>query len=175
MFRSALAAVCLFAISSSPVFAGPPKDDVAFFRSVQGNWAGAGEIVAGKYKGTKFNCKLNGAESRGNEVMTIAGMCRVGIFSQKMEAKIHWAKAGYRGTFLDGAAGKGLDVVGGNVGGGRAIFTLERKQLNGAMLARMKSKNSMTITISVLVGDDMVPVIGLGLNRTDGISTSSIR
>ncbi len=175
MFRSTLVAACLFAFSSGSALAAPPRDDTAFFRSVQGSWAGAGEIIAGKYAGTKFNCRLDGAESEGRTVMAIGGMCRVGIFSQKMEARIDWAKSGYRGAFLDGAAGKGLDVVGGQVGGGRAVFSLERQQLNGAMIARMTSRDSMTVTISVLVGDSMVPVIGLGLNRTDPVQTGSIR
>ncbi|RLQ89421.1 hypothetical protein D8780_05260 [Notoacmeibacter ruber] len=155
--------------------AGPPREDRTFFRSVEGEWAGAGEIVAGKYKGTKFNCKLSGAESDGKNVMAIGGTCRVGIFSQKMEAKIHWAEGGYRGAFLDGALGKGLDVVGGNIGGGRAIFSLKRNDLNGAMLARMTAHDKMNITISVRVGEGMVPVIGLGLTRVDAVATSSIR
>ncbi|MCP1197906.1 hypothetical protein [Notoacmeibacter sp. MSK16QG-6] len=175
MFRSIVAAASLFALSAGPVFAGPPRSDQAFFRSVQGEWAGAGEIVAGKYKGTKFNCKLSGVENLADSAMTIGGTCRVGIFSQRMEAKIHWAKGGYRGAFLDGALGKGLDIVGGNIGGSRAIFTLKRNELNGAMLARVTGRDKMTITISVRVGEGMVPVIGLALDRVDSVTTSSVR
>ncbi|OXS99252.1 hypothetical protein B7H23_13795 [Notoacmeibacter marinus] len=175
MFRSIVAAASLLILSAGPVMAGPPSSDQAFFQSVQGEWAGAGEIVAGKYKGTKFNCKLAGVQSLADAAMTIGGTCRVGIFSQRMEAKIHWAKGGYRGAFLDGALGKGLDIIGGNVGGSRAIFTLKRNELNGAMLARVTDGDKMTITISVRVGDGMVPVIGLGLNRIDAVTTSSVR
>ena len=35
------------------------RDD-QFFGSVAGVWSGPGEIVAGKYKGTKFTCDLTG-------------------------------------------------------------------------------------------------------------------
>ncbi len=37
--------------------------DKAFFESVAGTWKGPGEIVAGKYKGTKFTCNLIGQPS----------------------------------------------------------------------------------------------------------------
>ena len=30
-----------------------------FFQSVEGKWVGPGEIVAGKYKGTKFTCSFD--------------------------------------------------------------------------------------------------------------------
>ena len=75
---------------------------------------------------------------------------------------------GYSGTFNDGAAGKGLDVVSGNVIGPRkVVFGLNRKQLKGAMLARLPDDNSMVITVSVRVEEEMVPVIGVSLKRVD--------
>ena len=35
--------------------------DGKFFKQVEGSWTGPGEIVAGKYKGTKFSCSFQGA------------------------------------------------------------------------------------------------------------------
>ena len=67
--------------------------------------------------------------------MTLDGACRVGMFTQKMTATVERRGAGYAGTFLDGAGGKGLDVISGSVKGQKVVFGLNRKQLNGAMLA----------------------------------------
>jgi hypothetical protein len=35
--------------------------DKAFFEQAEGNWSGPGEIIAGKYKGTKFVCNFTGS------------------------------------------------------------------------------------------------------------------
>jgi len=146
-----------------------------FFQSVEGKWSGPGEIVAGKYKGTKFICNFTGAVPNGQTGMSLDGGCRVGVFTQKMSANIsRVGKKGYRGTFMDGAAGKGLDVVGGTVTGDRVVFALNRKALNGAMQARLPDENTMKVTVSVKVEDQMIPVIGMNLKRLDNNSVGSI-
>ncbi|WP_407813172.1 hypothetical protein, partial [Staphylococcus aureus] len=82
-------------------------DDV-FFRSVAGVWKGPGEIVAGKYKGTKFTCDLTGEPLDDKQTgIKLGGTCRVGVFSQPMSAVISQKGNSYEGRFLDGAAGKG--------------------------------------------------------------------
>lgn len=149
--------------------------DKAFFSSVEGVWSGPGEIVAGKYKGTKFTCNLTGATPDGKLGMSLDGACRVGMFTQKMAATIERkGRSGYRGSFLDGATGKGLDVVGGAVDGDRVTFALVRNQLKGAMLARMHDENTMNVTVSVRVNKELVPVIGMNLKRVDGAAVGSI-
>ncbi|WP_245409906.1 hypothetical protein [Pararhizobium haloflavum] len=152
-------------------------DDRAFFQSVAGVWTGPGEIVAGKYKGTKFNCQLTGnplqAASAG---VTLDGSCRVGVFSQPMTAVIRQSASGYEGRFLDGAAGEGLDVVSGRVEPDRVIMGITRKALEGAMVARLTDDHAMNVTVSVKVGETMVPVIGMSLQRDlDSIAVGSIR
>ena len=138
-----------------------------FFRQVEGRWTGPGEIVAGKSKGTKFVCNFTGSQPDGKVGMSLDGGCRVGLFTQKMSASIEKARKGYRGSFMDGAEGKGLDVVGGSVAGDKVVFSLNRKALDGAMLARLPDDNTMTVTVSVKVENEMVPVIGLKLKRLD--------
>ena len=44
-----------------------------FFQSVEGKWSGPGEIVAGKYKGTKFICNFTGAVPNGQTGMVREG------------------------------------------------------------------------------------------------------
>ena len=46
--------------------------------------------------------------------------------------------AGYKGKFMDGAAGSGLDIISGNVVDGRkVVFAINRNQLRGIMQARL--------------------------------------
>jgi len=168
-----LAAAAPFTMAGIAAASAADKDE-QFFRSVRGEWVGPGEIVAGKYKGTKFTCSLTGATPSGKVGMELAGNCRVGLFSQKMSAKIERKGGSYRGTFLDGATGEGLDIVAGNVSGSKVTMTLNRKQLNGAMLANMKGKDAMNVTVSVRVDKELVPVIGMNLKRIDDAPVGAV-
>jgi hypothetical protein len=84
-----------------------------------------------------------------------------------MSAEITQNGGSYSGKFLDGAAGKGLDVTSGTVNDNTVVLGLNRQKLNGAMIARIADSKSMNVTISVKVGDQMVPVIGVTLKRAD--------
>jgi len=170
-----LAALPILAAAAPVGNATASERDREFFQSVEGQWVGPGEIVAGKYKGTKFVCTLTGSTPSGKVGMSLDGGCRVGMFTQKMSARIEQRGSGYAGTFLDGAAGQGLDIVSGNVVDGRkVVFSLNRKSLKGAMLARLPNDNTMNVTVSVRVDKEMVPVIGIKLKRVDGTAVGSI-
>jgi hypothetical protein len=166
----AAAAFVFMAGSTVSAFAG---SDTGFFQQVQGRWVGPGEIVAGKYKGTRFNCDLTGVANGGGSGVDLEGTCRVGVFTQVMKASIIKGGKSYRGTFLDGAKGKGLDITSGSVDGNRVVFAMMREQLKGAMLAKVSNKNQMNVTISVDVSQQMVPVIGMNLKRVDDSATAS--
>ncbi len=178
MMRVARTALLILAASlpaaslSAPVQAA--DSDEQFFRTVQGVWTGPGEIVAGKYKGTRFTCKLNGTTPSGKIGMTLDGSCRVGVFSQRMSATVERKGRGYRGTFLDGAGGEGLDIVSGSVDGKKVTFSISRNQLNGAMSARIPNKNSMNVSVSVRVDRQMVRVIAMDLKRVDDGSVGAV-
>jgi hypothetical protein len=167
----ALSAIAMMA------FAAPSSardGDDAFFKKVTGKWSGPGEIVAGKYKGTKFTCVLDGTNPATTTGLTMEGTCRVGVFTQPMKATVSRGGSSYKGSFLDGAEGKGLNITAGNIAGNRATFSLHRKQLNGAMLAKLTDEDAMNVTISVRVDKEMVPVIGMSLKRIDGEATGSV-
>jgi hypothetical protein len=168
------ASVAIAAGTAAPVTAG--ERDRAFFQSIEGSWAGAGEIVAGKYKGTKFNCTFAGTTPAKKLGMALDGGCRVGVFMQKMSASvIQSGKAGYQGKFMDGAEGSGLDIISGNVVNNRKIvFAINRNQLRGIMQARLPDDNTMNVTVSVRVDDSMVPVIGMSLKRVDEAPVGAI-
>jgi hypothetical protein len=162
--------------SKADAIRGGTERDRKFFENVEGEWVGPGEIVAGKYKGTKFNCTFTGSTPAGKVGMTLDGGCRVGVFTQKMSATVeHSGNKGYRGMFLDGAAGKGLDIVAGNVvDAHKVVFSLNRNQLKGVMQARIPDDNTMTVTVSVRVDEQLVPVIGMNLKRVDGSAVGAI-
>ena len=176
LIARASAAAILAATAFAPPAIASPRDK-AFFDQVAGSWQGSGEIVAGKYKGTKFNCDLTGESAAAKSAgIQLDGFCRVGVFKQPMSALITKTGATYKGKFLDGANGKGLDIISGQVAGNKVVVGINRQKLNGAMIARLESDNKMNITISVKVENKMVPVIGLSLNRNlDDIAVGSIK
>ncbi len=166
-----LASAAFFAVTTlaAPAFAG----EADYFRTVQGKWSGAGEIVAGKYKNTRFTCKFDGTAPRG-AAMDISGTCRVGLFSQPMSARISKKGGAFRGEFLDGAKGQGLDLKAGKLRGDKLVLDINRKQLNGQMVANLKNENQLHLTISVHAGSALVPVIGLTLNRDGARKTTML-
>lgn len=169
----AAASLAALTCAASPAFSG---DDKAFFEQVSGQWKGPGEIVAGKYKGTKFTCDLTGEPAEGVSAgIKLDGTCRVGVFKQPMSALITQKGKTYTGKFLDGANGKGLDIVSGNVAKDKVVVGINRKKLNGAMIARLQDPSTLNITISVKVEETMVPVIGVSLSRqVDNMAVGSI-
>lgn len=161
--------VFLFALSILAMTAGgahATTSEAAFFRSIEGKWSGPGEIVAGKYKGTKFTCVFDGLKQEQKTGMNIDGYCRVGMFSQPMNAIVERAARGYSGTFLDGEKGEGMDITGGRYSSNRLVVDIKRKDLRGVMVARRTGADSMQFTISVRVDGSLVPVIGFSLERT---------
>ena len=177
LFVCGLAAAALSPMADGTPAATAATRDKAFFESVAGTWRGPGEIVAGKYKGTKFSCNLIGsAVNDGGTGIKLDGSCRVGVFKQPMTAVITQAGSGYKGQFLDGAAGKGLDVVSGAVTQDTVVVGLNRAKLNGAMIARVRDDKTMNVTVSVKVDDRMIPVIGLTLTRqVDEMTVGSVQ
>lgn len=175
-FRSmAVIALALASAAIATPSANASEREARFFRQIEGKWRGPGEVVAGKYKGTKFTCEFSGLTPDNKLGMTLDGGCRVGVFTQKMSATVRRIGRSYIGAFLDGAKGEGLDVISGSVSPDRAVLKLKRKQLDGAMLARLASKDQLNITVSVNVGDELVPVIGMKLDRIDSVAVGSVK
>ncbi|NKL10205.1 hypothetical protein GFL39_36070 [Rhizobium leguminosarum bv. viciae] len=172
-----LAAAALSPVADVAPAATAATRDKAFFDSLAGSWKGPGEIVAGKYKGTKFTCNLIGEPTGDSSAgIKLDGTCRVGVFKQPMTAVISQSGSSYKGKFLDGAAGKGLDVVSGAVSEDTVVVGINRAKLNGAMIARVRDDKTMNVTVSVKVESQMIPVIGLTLTRqVDEMAVGSIQ
>ncbi|MFC5755181.1 MULTISPECIES: hypothetical protein [unclassified Rhizobium] len=177
LFVCGLAAAALSPVADVASNATAATRDKAFFESVAGTWKGPGEIVAGKYKGTKFTCNLVGSPTEDSSAgIKLDGTCRVGVFKQPMTAVISQSGSTYKGKFLDGAEGKGLDVVSGAVTDDTVVVGINRAKLNGAMIARVRDDKTMNVTVSVKVESQMIPVIGLTLTRqVDEMAVGSIQ
>ncbi len=169
-----LASIAIVAGAAAP--ADSADSDHKFFQSIEGAWSGPGEIVAGKYKGTKFICSFSGATPSKKLGMTLDGGCRVGMFMQKMSASVEQnGSVGYRGKFMDGAAGSGLDIISGNVvDKSKVVLAINRNQLDGVMQARLPDRDTMAVTVSVRVDETLVPVIGMKLKRIDPTTVSAV-
>ena len=176
LFVCGLAAAALSPVADVTSNATAATRDKAFFESVAGTWKGPGEIVAGKYKGTKFTCNLVGSPADDSTAgIKLDGTCRVGVFKQPMSAVISQSGSTYKGKFLDGAEGKGLDIVSGAVTEDTVVVGINRSKLNGAMIARVRDDKTMNVTVSVKVESQMIPVIGLTLTRqVDEMAVGSI-
>ena len=70
-----------------------------------------------------------------------------------------------------GAKGEGLDITSAKVQGNKIVVSINRKKLNGAMVAHLKAPDTMDVTISVKVSDRLIPVIGMTLQRSRRIGS----
>jgi len=139
-----------------------------FLQAFEGQWSGAGEIVAGKYKGTRFQCHFIGTSEPREVGMSLDGSCRVGLFSQAMKAKIVRRPSGaFLGQFNDGARAQGMDITAARIGADHLQFDLNRQNLQGTMLARLEAQDLMSISLSVKVMGEFVRVVGVNLKRDD--------
>ncbi len=166
---------CLLVFLSLLITIPAVASEDKFFKNIQGEWSGPGEIVAGKYKGTKFVCTFDGSNPVKKTGMMIDGFCRVGVFPQKMNAEIVKTAGTYIGKFLDGQKGDGMDVRGGRYTNNRLVVEIKRHNLDAIMIANLQDPNQLKITISVKHNDRLIPVIGINLDRTsDAIVTGSV-
>ncbi|MCB1386033.1 MAG: hypothetical protein KDJ80_08840 [Nitratireductor sp.] len=157
-------------VAAMPAFASESE----FFSSIEGKWAGPGEIVAGKYKGTKFTCVFDGVDPGAKPGMKIDGYCRVGVFSQPMNALIEKAGGSYSGRFLDGEAGEGMDIIGGRYTRNKLVVDIKRKDLRGVLVASKDNQNHIQMTISVRVDGRLIPVIGMRLDRVSALGQPKV-
>jgi len=150
--------------------------DKQFMKNIVGKWSGPGEIVAGKFKGTKFVCTFDGSKPAKNDGMKIDGSCRVGVFAQPMNAIINKVGGKYSGKFLDGQKGEGMDITGARYTKNRLVANIIRHNLDGITVVNLNNPNQMKVTVSVKHNTTVIPVIGMNLSRlTDNVVTGSIK
>ena len=157
----------LVATLAAPLVLAAQASDASprYFAKVQGQWKGSGSVIAGKYKGTRFNCRLNGSQQTA-ATLDIAGTCRIGLFTQKISARLVRHGRSYRGVFLDGAQGKGMDITSGRVANDKLTVAINSKGLTGAIVANFVRRDALRVSISVRISSgEYVPVVGLDLKK----------
>ena len=151
------------AILCSPAYAGVET----FFEDIKGEWAGNGEVVAGKWEKTRFHCSFKGIATL-KTAMELTGKCRSSIFTQPITANLKQTEDGsFKGNFLGGVDGNknGINIISGKLKGNKLIVQLNRKKLFGAMVINHTNPNTIEVTISVQFKEKLIPFIGLTLNR----------
>jgi hypothetical protein len=96
------------------------------------------------------------------------------MFNQPMNASVTRSARGFFGKFLDGEKGDGMDIVGGRYSGSKLVVDVKRKDLNGVMIARLNGDNKLNITVSVRVEKQLIPVIGVSLDRVGTASDATV-
>ncbi|WP_246708167.1 hypothetical protein [Bartonella sp. HY038] len=152
-------------ICASSAYGAAQDAEEVFFKKIEGQWTGPGEVVAGKYKGTRFTCTFSGVQEQAKVGMVLDGSCRVGIFSQSVKARVARIEKGYQGAFNNGAKADGMDIISGRISNKHMVFGLVRENINGTMTAHLADNDTMNITLSVKVSEDMIPVVGVKLKR----------
>jgi len=154
-----------FLLIGSP--SGAQEPAAYLFHAFDGQWRGGGEVIAGKYKGTRFTCALTSLSDMNQIGLSLDGQCRMGIFSQRLRAYMVRGKNGtFSGQVNEGAKGDGLDITSGRIGSDHVMVDLYRDNVHGTMLAKLSDDNAMSITLSVKVSDHFIPVIGINLQRS---------
>ncbi len=164
-------AICLsiatgLAAASGPAVAG--EDAARFMEKFSGEWRGSGKLLIGPDSGMKFHCALNGDPSRTQMTFGMKGKCWVGRLSAPVFARLRYNDDNNRfyGDFMDGAEGKGVDIVAERAGNGFSMW-LSRGQLQGELVASPAGKSKMTILISLIdqKRDRKIPVVAMGFAR----------
>jgi hypothetical protein len=54
------------------------------------------------------------------------------------------------------------------------VIDVKRKDLNGVMIARLNGEDKLNITVSVRVDKQLIPVIGMALDRVSNQSDTTV-
>lgn len=144
----AVLALSLAGLSLPSATSAEENDAATFMERFSGEWRGTGKLLIGPETGLKFNCALDGNPSRTELTFDMSGKCWAGRLSAQVYAKLHYNAETNRfyGDFLDGAKGKGVDVIGERKDYGFSLL-LSRGMTQGELIAKPAGNNKMTITI----------------------------
>ena len=166
MFRVlAFALAALLVAWSAPARA---DDAAAFMDRFSGDWAGVGELLVGEESGLQFQCELDGEPSRTRLTFAMTGRCWLGRLSAPIHARLHYNAPTneFYGTFLGGADGDGLDVVGVRAGEGFSM-RLVRGGVQGRLTAEAVDPDRLEILIYYrdVANDRELPVVAMAFAR----------
>jgi hypothetical protein len=142
------------------------EDAVTFMERFGGKWVGTGQILVGA--SAEFACELNGNPKSGQSTFDMTGTCRMGSMGAAIHARMHYNAdtKSYYGTFLGGAEGDGVDLIGTRAGNGFSL-KLVRGSTQGRLTAETSSADEMKVVIYYrnMRTDQELPVVAMGLSR----------
>jgi hypothetical protein len=174
MFRvTALAFAAILSTGAAPARA----DDAAMFMDrFSGDWAGVGELLVGEESGLQFQCELDGEPSRTRLTFAMTGRCWLGRLSARIHASLHYNAHTneFYGSFLGGADGDGLDVVGQRAGDGFSM-RLVRGGVQGRLTAEAVNPDRLEVIIYYrdVQNDRELPVVAMAFDR-DGMGRGEV-
>ena len=142
------------------------EDSVAFMERFGGKWVGTGQLLVGN--SAEFACELNGMPKAGQSTFDMTGTCRMGSMGAAIHARMHYnvETRSYYGTFLGGAEGDGVDLIGTRAGDGFSL-KLVRGSTQGRLTAETSSADEMKVVIYYrnMRTDEELPVVAMGFSR----------
>ena len=164
-----------FLAAAALLAAAPARADEAaeFMQRFSGKWVGTGQLLVGTE--VEFACELNGDPSPTQLTFGMTGRCWMGRLSAPVHAALRYNAETNRfyGSFMDGADGDGLDIVGARAGEGFSL-NLSKGAVQGRLSAETVSRDQMKITIFYrdTANDRELPVVAMGFTRKDVITGS---
>jgi hypothetical protein len=145
----------------------PAKADELMAR-FSGEWAGTGQLLFGPQYGQEFQCELKGDPSDSQMSFDMSGRCWMGILSMPVTARLRYNADThqYYGEFLDGADGRGVDMM-----GARAGEAISLKLMRGALQGRLTAETVTADQMKVMMyyrdtqNNRDLPVVAMGFAR----------
>lgn len=166
----AIVLAALLAASAGPVRADDAAD---FMERFSGEWAGVGELLVGSESGLTFECALDGEPSRTGLTFAMTGRCWLGKLSARVHARLRYNRHTneFYGTFLGGAEGDGLDVVGQRAGEGFSM-RLVRGGVQGRLTAEAVTRDRLEVIIYYrdVANDRELPVVAMAFGRSGPVA-----
>ncbi|MYZ49923.1 hypothetical protein [Propylenella binzhouense] len=173
MFRAPALAFAAALLASATVAEAAPPKALLFMQRFGGEWIGTGQLLIGPQIGTQFHCALNGNPSSTQMTLGMSGKCWMGSLSVPVLARIHYDEPTDRfyGSFMDGAAGNGVDIMGAQTETGVSL-RLTQGILQGGMLAEPVGDMQMRVLLSFRdrANDRDIPVVSMGFTRKEASS-----
>ncbi len=161
--------IATFALSAALAAAAalPAKADELMVR-FSGEWAGTGQLLFGPQYGEEFHCELKGNPSDSRLSFGMSGRCWMGFLSAPVTAQLRYnaETRQYYGEFLDGADGRGVDIVGARAGEAISL-KLMRGALQGRITAETVSADQMKVMMYYrdVQNNRELPVVAMGFAR----------
>jgi len=113
-----------------------------------GEWVGTGQVLLGGQYGAMFRCKLKGSPDEAQARFDMSGRCWLGGLSAPMTAQLRYnaETREYYGEFMDGADGRGADIVGAHSGEALSL-RLMRGNMQGRLTASTVGPDQMKVML----------------------------